>query len=234
MNSMYTYLLVNLFSLSVPLWWSFDSRIQLHKNWPALFLSIAIAAGVFITWDAVFTSWGVWGFNGKYLLGYYIFGLPIEEWMFFFCIPYACIFSYEALRYFFPKDYFAKSSTYITLVLSVVLLVIGCLHLDKAYTASTFIAFPLFLLSLQFIFKVDYLGRFYQTYLFILIPFLIVNGILTGTGLDEEVVWYNPAENLGIRILTIPIEDTFYGMFLILLILSIFEKFKKKIIIEAK
>lgn len=234
MNSMYTYLLVNLFSLSVPLWWSFDSRIQLHKNWPALFFSIAIAASVFITWDAVFTSWGIWGFNGKYLLGYYMFGLPIEEWMFFFCIPYACIFSYEALKYFFPKDYFAKSSKYITILLSVTLLLIGFLNLDKYYTASTFIAFPLFLLTLQFILKVNYIGRFYQTYLFILIPFLIVNGILTGTGLDEEVVWYNNAENLGIRILTIPIEDTFYGMFLIFLILAIFEKFKKKIVIEEK
>jgi lycopene cyclase domain-containing protein len=56
---------------------------------------------------------------------------------------------------------------------------------------------------------------------------MIVNGILTGTGLEEEVVWYNQAAILGIRILTMPVEDTFYGMFLILFVLSLFEAFQK-------
>ena len=58
--------------------------------------------------------------------------------------------------------------------------------------------------------------RFYLVYLVLLIPFMIVNGLLTGTGLAAPVVWYNPSEIIGRRILTIPIEDVFYGMGLVL------------------
>jgi len=58
--------------------------------------------------------------------------------------------------------------------------------------------------------------------------FLMVNGILTGTGLESPIVNYNPKNFMGCRILTIPIEDTFYGYELILWNIFFFQKFKKK------
>ncbi|MGC9342869.1 MAG: lycopene cyclase domain-containing protein [Bacteroidales bacterium] len=64
--------------------------------------------------------------------------------------------------------------------------------------------------------------------MFVLIPFLIVNGILTGSFIEEEIVWYNDMENLSFRIFTIPVEDMFYGMLLILMNVSIYEYFQKQ------
>ena len=70
------------------------------------------------------------------------------------------------------------------------------------------------------------MGKFYRFYLWHLIPFFIVNGILTGTGINGEVVWYNNAENLGIRLGTIPVEDSLYSLSLMLMNISIFEWLK--------
>ena len=65
-------------------------------------------------------------------------------------------------------------------------------------------------------------ASFLVSYAICLIPFLIVNGFLTAI----PVVQYNDAENLGIRIYTIPFEDAFYGMLLVLMNIVIYEKLK--------
>ena len=102
-------------------------------------------------------------------------------------------------------------------------MIIGCFNLSRAYTGVTFIATSVFLLAHLFIFKSSYLGRFYFAYLILLVPFLIVNGILTGSLIEAQVVWYNEDENLGLRVLTIPIEDFVYGLLLILTNVTIYE-----------
>ena len=79
--------------------------------------------------------------------------------------------------------------------------------------------------------KRGYHTNFWISYFFHLIPFLIVNGILTDGNFDfnfstDPVVWYNNDENLFIRFITIPIEDFFYSMLLLLMNVTFYEKFK--------
>jgi lycopene cyclase domain-containing protein len=76
------------------------------------------------------------------------------------------------------------------------------------------------------IFHDRYLGRFIFAYLVHLIPFILCNGLLTGGMTDEPVVIYNNAENLGIRIWTVPLEDSIYSMSLLLLNITLFEKIR--------
>lgn len=226
MNEQLTYLLLNLGSISVPFIASFDKRLAVNKNFKALFSAITIVGALFIAWDIYFTKWGIWGFTPRYLSGIYLFGLPLGEWLFFVCIPFACVFTYESLKYLIKKDHFKPIEKHISITLISVLTLVAVLHIDHWYTATTFFLTSAFIAYLQFVEKPEWLSRFYFSYLFILIPFFIVNGILTGSWIEEQVVWYNDNENLGIRMGTIPLEDTFYGMLLILGNVYFFEKWK--------
>ncbi len=82
---------------------------------------------------------------------------------------------------------------------------------------------------MQFALRVNWIGKLWRIYPILLIPFFIVNGILTGTGLEEPVVWYNDSRNLGIRLLSIPIEDVVYGFEMILLTIFFYAFYVKKL-----
>ena len=187
-----------------------------------------VTLGFFIVWDIYFTHLGVWGFNPRYLTGINIVNLPMEEWMFFIAIPYACVFTYEALNYLVRKDYFGPYARHISWALVTVLTITAIFNLERIYTSVTFILTSIFILLHLYVFRSNYLGRFYFSYLFIIIPFLIVNGILTGSFIEEQVVWYNDAENLGIRIFTIPVEDSVYGLLLIMMNVTFMEMLQKR------
>ena len=225
---MFLYLLLNLGSFSIPFAYSFEKNMRFIKHWKAVFLSLTIVATIFLIWDAIFTANGVWGFNPDYHINFLLLGMPIEEWLFFFCIPYASIFIHYSLAYFKPNLLISEKITKgITLLFMVILVPVISMNTDKAYTFVNYI-FLEFVLLMGFFFGLKYLQRFYIAFLIILVPFFIVNGILTGTGLEEPVVWYNNSENLGIRILTIPVEDIGYAFSMLFGNILLIEKFKKK------
>ena len=197
------------------------------KNWKAVLLSLTIVASIFLIWDALFTVNRVWGFNSDYHLNFEFFQMPIEEWMFFFCIPYASVFIHYSLEYFKPKLLIPEKFTRrITLFFILFFIPVIIMNTDRLYTSVNY-SFLVAILLLGFFSGTQYLRRFYISFLIILIPFFIVNGVLTGTGIEEPVVWYNNAENLGIRLLTIPIEDIGYAFTMIYGNVFLIEKFKK-------
>jgi lycopene cyclase domain-containing protein len=220
----YTYLLLNLLTIAFPLIRSFEHRIKFFYKWKYILISSLLTSMIFIPWDIWFTAEGVWSFNPQYLTGIYLVNLPIEEWLFFFCIPFACIFIYEVLNYFVKKDIFKSVSKPLSYILVLVLLIVAITNTDKLYTTINFSATALLLMIHLFIIKSNYLGRFYFTYFVSMIPFLIVNGVLTSL----PVVSYDDTQNLSIRIYTIPIEDMIYSLFLILLNITFYEYFQNR------
>jgi lycopene cyclase domain-containing protein len=223
----YLYLLINGCAVCVPFIWSFHQKIRFSKLFYAAIPAIILTAVVFIAWDIFFTRAGVWGFNPRYITCIYLLGLPLEEILFFISIPYACLFTYYCLSIFFSLNWNPKKLNITSLTLAIFLFICGILNLDKAYTASTCISTSLLLLLFQFVIRVSWMGKLLKIYPVLLLPFFIVNGLLTGTTLEQPVVWYNNDENLDIRLLSIPVEDVVYGFELIMLNVFAFEWLKK-------
>lgn len=225
MTPLYLYILVA--SISIPLLFT-AFYLDVIKHWRNFFISTTLVAAIFLAWDSVFTANGVWGFNENYILDFTLFKMPIEEWIFFFVIPFCSLFIHFALIHTFPKLALGRKTTlYISIVLIILSAVIIFTNISKVYTAINF-AFLLITLSLGALFHFRLLQRFFLTFLVILIPFIIVNGILTGAITDSPVVWYDDSENLGIRLLTIPIEDFGYAFTMLFGNLMIFQSLKGK------
>ncbi|PKP24494.1 MAG: lycopene cyclase domain-containing protein [Bacteroidetes bacterium HGW-Bacteroidetes-2] len=222
------YMWLNIGSISLPLLFSFHPKLQLYKRWKYLFPSIAIMMLLFISWDIIFVKYEIWGFNSSYFLGITIINLPLEEWLFFICIPYACVFTHYSLVYFFPKMELSKKTTSVVYVLLLTLLILlSFWFYDRWYSIVNF-TYAILLLGLTYNFQKEVLQKFFLTFLVMLVPFFLVNGTLTGSFIEEPVVWYNNAENMGLRLLTIPVEDTFYAFTMILTCILLLEFFERR------
>ena len=223
----YTYLLVNLVCISVPFVASFYPKHAFYKEWKSFFRANILVTLLFVIWDSLFIKTGVWGFNETYLTGIHIGNLPLEEILFFICIPYACVFSCFAFQFFFKTNYLKKSQAAISYMLIAILLIVAFLNYNKLYTSITFFATSIYLIYL--VYRKTNLSLHYLSYLFVLPFFILSNGVLTGSFLVEPIVWYNDAENLGIRLFNIPIEDSIYGMLLIFMNIELYHYFKIKV-----
>ena len=226
-NPKFTYLLLDAAVIFFPLILSFDKKVAFWKKWKYVLPASIVPALIYIAWDIFFTQQGVWSFNPAYITGLHISNLPLEEVLFFFIVPYCCVFIYECIRCYFPllKDNH-KADVFMWLM-AFVLLVTGIIYHDRYYTSWTFIFNAVFIAALyvfrNFFRSFDAIS-FLVSYAICLIPFLVVNGFLTAI----PVVLYNDAENLGRRIYTIPFEDCFYGMLLVLMNVVLFEKLRTK------
>jgi lycopene cyclase domain-containing protein len=220
----YLYLILHVFTISFPLVRSFEPRIAYAKKWGSLFPAIAITGVFFISWDVFFTRAGVWGFNPDYLIGIYLFSLPIEEILFFITVPFASVFIYECVVYFLPKIQNSKWLRWASSALAISLIILCVICYEQAYTFWNFLFTGLFLMIVV-IKNPQWLSHFWIAYLLHLIPFFIVNGVLTGYGIESPIVWYNNMENLSVRLVTIPVEDTIYALLLLLMNVFFYENF---------
>lgn len=224
----YTYALILFLTVIICFIASFDRRILFNRHFGAFLKSAVLVAIPFIAWDVWFTARGVWWFNTDYTLGIVLAGLPLEEWLFFIFIPFSCVFTYFCFDKFFKLDWLSGFNNLIVFVSVIVCSVMALLHYDKIYTLVTAFATIATLIYLHFIVRADWIGKASLVFTVLMLGFFPVNGVLTGTGLETPIVNYNPNDFLGIRMLTIPIEDAVYGYTQFLLVLYFFKKFSGK------
>lgn len=229
---MYTYLLINIFTVIVPIALSFESRIRYVRKWKYALAASFLTSLVFLPWDYLFTRSGIWGFNHAYLIGLEIGRLPVEEVLFFITVPFSCLFLYEVISLFTREDIFRQTIRPFIFTLIISCLIIAVAYWQRQYTFWNFLGLAVLLAVHLVIIRASYFGRFVVAYLVTLLPFLLVNGILTN-GLSfvdsHPVVWYNNHENLALRLRGIPLEDFAYWALLYLMNITWYEFLQKKV-----
>ncbi len=208
----YYYLLIDFVTILFPIILSFDKKVAFYKSWPSIFKGLFVGGILFLVWDHFFTIKQIWSFNPKYISGLYVFSLPIEEVLFFLLIPYACLFIWHCVEAYFPQTIGMKFPKLVWLLLFVLSVLMLMLFHNRVYTLVTFGL--LSIISIYFLINAKpWHSSFIISYVISLIPFFIINGLLTSI----PIVLYNDSENIGFRWGTIPFEDSFYMLALLML-----------------
>lgn len=209
--SLYAWVII--LSFAGPFALSFDKKVAFYKEWRFVFLAALIVAVPFLIWDELFTQWKVWGFNPTYLLKIYLGQLPLEEVLFFVVIPYNFIFILKVIQAYFPNRNQKRFAPLFAFAFMISAIVWMLLHSDNYYTfLATFLTAVLTIFLRNKIWYQDFMWA----YLLCLIPFFIVNGVLTGAVTPEPIVWYSEQHIIGWRMISIPFEDLYYNYALLL------------------
>lgn len=232
---MFTYILINIFTILIPILYSFERKVCYVKKWKALFPALLVTSLFFLVWDCIFTAKGIWGFHKPYLIGINIGVLPLEEILFFFCIPFSCVFIYEIVSLSKIRLQNSRIAQCIFIGFIIILLATAFVGQSKIYTLTVCLTTAAFLIYKLKRKPLDYFATFHLAFGICLIPFLIVNGILTrGLNFIDQVpvVWYDSGSILNIRVMTIPLEDFIYCYLLLYMNITFYEHFKEKLCIK--
>ena len=219
----FEYLLFNFVVIAGPVVSQFSHQIKHVSRWRLKLLVSGIVMIPYVIWDALVAG-SHWWFNDAYTLNFRLFGLPIEEWLFFITVPFGCLLVWETLPHTdswlgrLKSLRYVRTSLYTTLPIGVWVFSTG-----KQYTGLVLFCFGLVAL-VDTLLGVDLLLR-PKTYLYLVIVsvlILVFNGYLTA----RPVVLYGEAYQVGYRILTIPLEDIGYGFTLMLFNTMLYEKLR--------
>lgn len=222
MGSQYTYLLINLGVISVPVVFSFEQQVAYVRHWIPVLLATMLSAVGFIAWDVWFTQIGVWSFNAQYVTGIGWFGLPVEEILFFVCIPFACLFLYLLVKRYASIRVSDRHVRTLFGALSLLLAIVAVRNPQQLYTLVSCGLLSVLLACLAWR-AYPHNGAMVITYVVHLLPFGMVNGLLTAL----PVVIYHPQHNSGLRAGTIPAEDFAYTALLLIVNVVLYEWIRK-------
>jgi len=221
----FTYLGILLVTLIIPIFLELRKSTGFFHNLKYLFPAIIFSGAIYIIWDLRFEEKSIWIFNSEFLTGINMLNLPLEEWIYFSVLPFLGVFIYEFVKYRFNNFEYPKIFVAVSLVLVVLFGIIAYSSRQKLYPFFTFFLLTIYLGYTVFRnrFK-KYYSKFYLAYFILVIPFTIINGIIT----TLPVIEYNPDHILGIHLYTIPIEN-FASLFLLFIMnVTIFEYLKER------
>ncbi len=201
------YLLFDALVFLPPFLFSLTRVAGVRARLPALFFAIAATAVPFVAWDAAVAG-RHWSFEPTRVLGVRLFGLPIEEVLFFVAVPFACLFTWETLLGG-PR---AALSSRLRLapfaVMALLLPAAYALSAGREYTAAALAALALSAALDRALGTRLFEHPRYWLFLAVVSALgLLFNGYLTG----RPIVLYGAPYFLGLRLGPVPLEDFVYG-----------------------
>jgi isorenieratene synthase len=214
------YLLFDLVILGIPLALSRWPAADFRPRFVPAFLACVIVGAPYLVWDATVAG-EHWEFNHRHVLGVELLGLPIEEILFFVSVPFACLYTWIILLR--GDDAPSRPGLAWTYPLVLATLPVGgwALSLGKGYTGLMLLALGA-CAALDLLLRTRLLlrPRFWGLLASVLAFTLVFNGYLTA----RPVVLYAEQYQLGIRVITIPIEDFGYGLGLVWANVIVFDR----------
>ena len=213
------YTRIDLLVLALPLVLSFDRKVAFWRSWPQVFAAIAAVVAVFGAWDSWMAARGIWMFNPEHAGTWRFLHLPLGEWLFFVCVPYACLFVLACVRAYFRERALSVPRAVVWGAVAVFLVLAGWFR-ERGYTGTVFLSVGVALALLEAGVPATLRSRNFWLALGVTyLPFLIANGALTGM----PIVLYDDAENLGIRAGSIPVEDFFFSFSMLALAVFVYD-----------
>lgn len=198
--------------------------LQRNMKWPKFkaLAAIFVVGLPFVVLDIFVTDlW--WYFNPDFVFGLLLFGVPIEEYLFFVGIPWACLVIWEQLRHMDMKIISARLLYGFSITFGGILTIMAS-QASMNYTTAAVLMFAVFcMIDSRFN---AYLVQKNGLLMFgiVTLCILVFDGYLTA----RPVVTYNHAMITNWRVLSVPIEDFLYGWTLILFNVYVYEYFRRR------
>ncbi len=241
--SLSDYALVLIFCVVVTAPLDIFFKLGVYANIKTYLKAVAIPALFFIVWDVFATHYGHWAFSKEHTSTFRVFGLPIEEYLFFVVIPLCAVLSLETIRKINPNFSSKTVSSKIWLITIAAYFVIGTFvevvfknandieYPARIFPYYTLLTFSIFAITMAVVLqlkstkvligKLDYYFALLICYFFM----IFVNGYLTK--LTDPVVTYGG--NWGPRVFfNIPVEDFFYGGILLIWTMLNYDRLKAR------
>ena len=213
-----TYLLFNLAVFIPVLILSFTTDVKPHRHWRAFLGAFLLVCVPFILWDAWAVYAGHWDFNSIYVTSPRFIYLAVEEILFFITVPFAMMYVWGVVRkHIVDREvatWWPLALLSATAGIAAALLI---WYWNNGYTRAAMFA-TLIAVIIVGCSRLVFTARFWSFQIILLGLFILANWFLTAL----PIIMYSSDAIIGIRILTIPIEDFFFNFALINLFLVTF------------
>lgn len=220
----FTFLLLTLGLLVLPLIFHFDKKIFKDGNFKAALGASLISAIIFSTISVVLQLLGIVTFDAGNTVGVVFKEIPLEQYLLNFSFSFTVISLFQYLNVRFPGNDLQKYSLALSNLLLGLCVAFLFFGYPKWYTLSTFILLLVLLFLIEYVGKLRFMYRAYRAFLVMLIPFYLVYGFIFW----NELILVAKSQLTGMYVAKIPIENHFIALSTVLVSIYMFEFFKSK------